>query len=46
MDSAGPGPSRLVQSVLDSLGATLGGIVVLSTRFVILYWRLGPRFTI
>ena len=36
-DFAGPGPSRLVQSVLNSLGATLGGTVELSTRSVILY---------
>jgi len=45
-NSIGPGSSELGWSGLNPLGATLGGTVVLSTRSVILYWRLGPRFTI
>ena len=35
-NSVGPDPSRLAQSVLNSLGARFDGTVVLSTRSVIL----------
>jgi len=43
-DFVGPGLTRLAQSVVNSLGATFDGIDVLSTRSVVLWWRLGPRF--
>jgi len=43
-DSAGAGPARLAQSMLNSLEATRDDTYVLSTRSVVLWWRVGPRF--
>jgi len=43
-DSAGPGPARFAQGILNSLGATRDDTDVLSTRSVVLWWRVGPRF--